>query len=220
MDKEMKVEVKKMIRTMSMRKKILSLCFIIIIAVLGVIFIQQKFFAPDNQPEIISESQLYKIVNVSELSTYQCVYNDIYTEKDSTDPSKILYHVAYKSKVKAGIDFTKIAITINDKTDEEKIVKITLPKVNITEVNVDINSLDFIWEDSDAETETVYADAYQKCVEDVTQKANSEHQIFDLAQENAEKMVKALVDPFIEQANSDDMTYRLEIISLTEEENK
>lgn len=217
---EQKKKERTKIEKKTITKRVILICCIAIAAFLTIFITKQKFFNQDQQPEIITESQLYKIVNVSELSTYQCVYNDICNVKDSTDKSKTLYHVSYEARVNAGIDFSNIKIKLENRTANEKAIKITIPQVGITDVNVDITSLDYMWEESDAETETVSEEAYRKCIEDVTKKANSEKQIYDLAQQNAENMIKALVKPFIEDVNSGDTKYSLEIESQTEEATK
>lgn len=206
--------------TLISKRGIILISCIALVAFLTIFITKDKFFNQNQQPEIITESQLYKIVNVSELSTYQCVYNDICNVKDSTDKNETLYHVSYEAKVNAGIDFSNIKIKLENRSANEKTIKITIPQVGITDVNVDITSLDYMWEESDAETETVSEEAYRKCIEDVTKKANSEKQIYDLAQQNAENMIKALVKPFIEEVNSGDTKYNLEIESLTEEATK
>lgn len=206
--------------TLISKRGIILISCIALVAFLTIFITKDKFFNQDQQPEIITESQLYKIVNVSELSTYQCVYNDICNVKDSTDKNETLYHVSYEAKVNAGIDFSNIKIKLENRSANEKTIKITIPQVGITDVNVDITSLDYMWEESDAETETVSEEAYRKCIEDVTKKANSEKQIYDLAQQNAENMIKALVKPFIEEVKSGDTKYNLEIESLTEEATK
>lgn len=83
-----------------------------------------------------------------------------------------------------------------------------LPEIKITDVNVDITSLDYIFENEKANTETVSEEAYKKCIEDVTSESNSEDAIYELAEQNARNIVEALISPFVEQLDSE---YRLEI---------
>lgn len=144
---------------------------LLIVIVLLFLVLRNNFPEKGNKAEIITESELYKIVNKSELSTYQCIYNDICTVKDK---DKKLYHCAYEARVNAGIDFSKINITIAKEEDAHWIVNVTIPKVSITDINVDIPSLDYIWEDSSANTDTVSAQAYKACINDVTEKTKSE----------------------------------------------
>lgn len=188
---------------------------VLVVIVLAFLVLKNNFPAKTNKAEIITESELYKIVNKSELSTYQCVYNDICTVNDK---DKKLYHCAYEARVNAGIDFSKVNIKIAKEEDANWVVNVTIPKVSITDINVDISSLDYIWEDSSANTDTVSAQAYKACINDVTEKTKSETKIYDLAQENAENMIEALIKPFIEEVNSPVAEYNLKISS--EGENK
>lgn len=156
-------------------------------------------------PEIISKSTLEDIINVSDLSTFEAVYNGIAKVTDEDNPEKINYYVSYDAKVKAGIDFEKVDITVNT---DEKIITVMLPKIKITDINVDITSLDYIFENEKTNTETVSEEAYKKCIEDVTNESNSEDAIYELAEQNARNIVEALVSPFVEQLDSE---YQLEI---------
>ena len=73
---------------------------------------------------------------------------------------------------------------------------------------MDIASLDYIFENSKANTETVSEEAYKKCIEDVTNDSSSEDAIYELAEQNAQNIVEALLSPFVEQLDSE---YQLEI---------
>lgn len=98
------------------------------------------------------------IINVSDLSTFEAVYNGIAKVTDEDNPEKVNYYVSYDAKVKAGIDFEKVDITVNT---DEKIITVMLPEIKITDVNVDITSLDYIFENEKANTETVSEEAYK-----------------------------------------------------------
>lgn len=158
-----------------------------------------------SEPEMISKSTLEKIINVSDLSTFETIYNGIAKVADADNPKKISYYVSYDAKVKAGVDFEKIDITVDA---DEKIITVTLPEVKITDINVDIASMDYIFENSKANTETVSEEAYKKCIEDVTNESSSEDAIYELAGQNAQNIVEALLSPFVEQLDSE---YQLEI---------
>ena len=92
--------------------------------------------------------------------------------------------------------------------EDEKIITVTLPEVKITDVNVDIASLDYIFMNKRANTETVSAQAYKKCIDDVTKESNSTTAIYELAKQNARNIVEALIKPFVEQL---DDKYELKI---------
>jgi len=175
------------------------------LAVVIIVLLAVSMSSKKSEPEIISKSTLEDIINVSDLSTFEAVYNGIAKVTDEDNPEKVNYYVSYDAKVKAGIDFEKVDITVNT---DEKIITVMLPEIKITDVNVDITSLDYIFENEKANTETVSEEAYKKCIEDVTSESNSEDAIYELAEQNARNIVEALISPFVEQLDSE---YRLEI---------
>ena len=183
-------------------KYIRLLCFIIV-AIIVFLFVKEKMFSRESKPEIISKSTLEKVIN--DLSTFEAIYNGIATVANEEKPENIDYYVSYEAKVKAGIDFEKVNLEVNE---DEKRITVTLPEVKITDVNVDIASLDYIFMNKRANTETVSAQAYKKCIEDVTNESNSTTAIYEFAKQNARNIVEALIKPFIEQLDSE---YELKI---------
>lgn len=178
--------------------------FIIVVACVAVIavvvIIAMSNATKEEEPEIITKSTLEKIINVSELSTYEAVYNGVAKVMNEEKPEKVDYYVSYEAKVKAGIDFEKVDIAVDN---EAKIITVTIPKVKINDVNVDVASLDYMFENDKANTETVSAQAYKKCKEDVTNESSTENAIYELAEQNAENMIEALVRPFVEQLDEE-----------------
>ena len=185
-------------------KYIRLLCFIIV-AIIVFLFVKEKMFSRESKPEIISKSTLEKVINVSDLSTFEAIYNGIASVANEEKPENIDYYVSYEAKVKAGIDFEKVDLEVNE---DERIITVTLPEVKITDVNVDIASLDYIFMNKRANTETVSAQAYKKCIDDVTKESNSTTAIYELAKQNARNIVEALIKPFVEQL---DDKYELKI---------
>lgn len=165
---------------------------IIVIAVLAVVFI--KIFKKEEPvKEVVTVSTLEKIVEVSDLSTFRVVYNGVALSEEK-------YYVSYEATVDAGIDFEKIEISVDNQT---KIVTINLPKAEILDTYVDIASLDYIFIDKKANNETVSEEAFKLCKYDVKHESENQEAIIDLAQQNAENVVKALVTPFVEQVDPD-----------------
>lgn len=181
---------------------VIGICLVIAVIVL---FIIPKIKKQKQGPEIISVTTLEKILNVSDLSTFEAVYNGIAKVHDDDSRIMVKYYVSYSSKITAGIDFEQLVISVDD---ENKIIHITLPEVKITDVIVDITSMDYIFNDLDANTATVSEEAYQACIEDATNESQAEEKIYELARQNAKNIVKALVNPFVEQLGTD---YKLEI---------
>lgn len=152
------------------------------------------------EPEISVSATLEKIVKTSDLSTFEAVYNGIATVMNEKKPDKVDFHVSYEAKVKAGIDVKQIEMSINE---EEKTIYITLPEITLGEPIVDISTLDYIFENEKANTEDVSAIAYKACIADVKKESDKEDAIFELAKENAQNIVKALVIPFAVQLDSE-----------------
>ena len=180
-----------------MKKKKL---FIIILAVLIVIGIAgTAVFTGGShkkrEAEILTTSTLEKIINVSELSTFEAVYNGIAVVKNPEMEEQIDYYVTYKAKVQAGIDFEKVEVS---KDDEKKQILVKIPEIELGEPMVDIASMDYIFENKKANTETVSEEAYKACIQDARQESEKEEAIVTLAKQNAQNIIKALIQPFIE----------------------
>ncbi len=155
--------------------------------------------------QVITVSTLEKVINVSELSTFTAVYNGIAQVMNPENTEKTDYYVSYEAQVNAGFDFEKIRIEVDDAS---KFITIVVPKIYITDINVDISSLDFIFYNSKANGSTVTQEAFKACEADVQAEAAQNQAILELAQQNAVNVVKALVSPFVEQLYAD---YQLQV---------
>lgn len=154
----------------------------------------------DGSEKVLTKQTLMKIVNVSELSTSTSIYNGVAKVMNEKKPEKVDYYVSYEAKVAAGIDFDKIEITVDP--DEKKIV-IKLPEAKITNIDVDIASMDFIFVDKRANKSTVTETALKACEADVDAESREQSAILDLAQQNAVNVATALVKPFVEQLDEE-----------------
>ena len=187
------------------RKKIRKRTVIVNVFCIAVVVILISIFAvagtgKKKETQIITKSNLEKIINVSDLSTLEAVYNGVAKVPNEENPDEIDYYVSYDAKVKAGINFNEIKIDVDN---EKKAITVTLPEIKINDVNVDITSLDYIFLNNKANTETVSEQAYKKCIDDVTNETNTEDQIYKLAKENAENIIEALIKPFVNQLDSE-----------------
>jgi len=183
------------------RARMIFLGVLLLIALIGGVFIGPKVLGEDkNKAEIITVSTLEKIVAKSELSTFQAVYNGIAEVMNEKKPEKTDYHVSYKAKVKVGFDLNKVKI---DKDEESKIITIDIPKIAINDITVDMESLDYIFQNDKANVSAVSVQAYNACIEDVTNESYKETAIYELAEQNAEKIMKALISPFIDQLDAE-----------------
>ncbi len=148
------------------------------------------------QPEIITVERLEKLINVSELSTFKAVYNGVAKVMSKDDPTETDYYVSYDSTVSAGMDFEKINIAVDS---AQKRVIIDMPEVYITEINVDISSMDYIFINDKANASSVSGEAFKACEADVSEESGLRPEIIELAEKNAENILTALVKPIVEQ---------------------
>ena len=199
------MEEKERPRTKRIKFKHIAVLFIIIAIIVTALMIKIKIFNKKSEPTIISKATLEKVINVSDLSTFEAIYNGVAAVENEEKPENIDYYVSYEAKVKAGIDFELVEVEVNE---TDKVITVTLPEVKITDVDVDIASMDYIFMNNKANTETVSAQAYKKCIKDVTKESNSTDEIYESARQNARNIVEALISPFVEQLDSE---YKLEI---------
>ena len=176
---------------------------VIIGAMVSLIVITNK----KESQNIISTATLQKIINISELSTFQVVYNGVAEVNNKKDKDEVDYYVSYMSKVNAGINFEEVKI---NKDEDAKKITLTLPEVEIMDINVDITSLDYFFYNKKANDETVSEEAYKACIEDVNKEVLEKKDIYELAEDNAKNIIKALINPFLGSLDED---YELEINS-------
>ena len=157
-------------------------------------------------PEIITQARIENIIDVNRLSTFEAIYNGIASVQNPKKPEETDYHVSYEATVKAGINFEDVEINVDN---EKKIINISLPPVEINDINVDITSFDYIFINEDANTSTVSEQAYKKCIEDVENESGSEKEIYTIAEENAKNIIEALIVPFVQQLDNE---YKIEIV--------
>ncbi len=181
-------------------KLIISFLFIILLIVTGIFIKSRLFDEHKNKKEILSVTTLEKIIHISELSTFQAVYNGIAQVMNEKKPDQVDYYVSYEAKVNAGIDFKNVTITMDEAI---KRITVTLPEIEITDINVDIASLDYIFVNNKANKSTVSEQAYKACIADVTEESDTEAAIFELAEQNTKNIMRALISPFLEQLDTD-----------------
>ena len=193
-------KMEKTTRTKGKSNKIILAIVAAFIVVVGVLALPTIFGRARSEPEVITVSTLEKIINVSELSTFTAVYNGIAQVMNEEKPEETDYYVSYEAKVDAGIDFEKIEISVDS---EAKVINIDVPEVYITDVNVNISSLDFIFYNKKANTSTITREAFKVCEDDVQRECQQQEAIFDLARQNAKNVLTALTRPIIEQLDSE-----------------
>lgn len=153
----------------------------------------------DGKLTTISESSLQKIIEINELSTVDYTYNATVT-KTKDDSSEIMYHVAYEGTVTAGIDFHEIDFDLNE---DEKIITITIPEIEIHNISVNMGTMDYIFTKDKYETETISQEAYKLCKADLKKRIEDEELLKNTAKENAISSVEALFKPWIETVDKE-----------------
>lgn len=176
---------------------------IVVVVIILFLFLPKQ--TNDNSIEVITVQTLEKIINVSELSTFTAVYNGVAEVKNEKTPDKIEYYVSYNAQVKAGIDIEKIDISLDDTS---MVIRVKLPDVHITDIIVDISSMDFIFYNKKADTATISSTAYRACEDDVKNESENQVEIIELAHQNAVNIITALISPIIEQM---DIGYTLHV---------
>lgn len=176
---------------------------IVVVVIILFLFLPKQ--TNDNSIEVITVQTLEKIINVSELSTFTAVYNGVAEVKNEKTPDKIEYYVSYNAQVKAGIDIEKIDISLDDTS---MVIRVKLPDVHITDIIVDISSMDFIFYNKKADTATISSTAYRASEDDVKNESENQVEILELAHQNAVNIITALISPIIEQM---DIGYTLHV---------
>ena len=193
----------------SLKSKIIIavVIFIVIIAIILSIGLSiENFNREHRKADIYIKASLEKIVNVSELSSYEVKYEGIAKVVNEKNSDKVDFYVAYEAVVKAGVDIEKINMSLDKK---ENIVYIELPDVIITSSDIDENTLDFMFIKNKYNDETALPRAISACNADIKTEINSKDVLKKLAEENAKNIVKAFISPFLEQLDEE---YSIEFI--------
>lgn len=177
-------------------KIIFALAVVIVLIVAGWLI---SITGEEGKLTTISESSLQKIIEINELSTVDYTYNAT-VSKTKPDSTEIMYHVAYEGTVTAGIDFHEIAFDLNE---EEKIVTITIPEVEIHNISVNMGTMDYIFTKDKYDTETISQEAYKLCKADLKKRIEDEELLKKTAKENAISSVEALFKPWIETVDKE-----------------
>ena len=175
-----------------------ALILILIIAFAGLML----FKKPVDDSKTLTVSNVVEIINIEELSTFTTTYKGIATVYDVAKIdlfTNVKYYVAYEAKVNVGIDLSKVTISLNDETKE---LLIKLPAVQINNIDVDMNSMDFMFQKDKYDKSGVSREAYSACNDDVHNEASTQEAIFELAYQNAVNIITALVRPVVSQIDA------------------
>lgn len=167
-----------------------------VIVLLCVFIIGRKSTEPvDPEPVIITQSVLQEIIETSSISTFESVYNGIAQVYNEKKPLEIDYYVSYEATVKVGFDLSEMTLSVDT---ENKTVTVELPPMEITQITVDIASLDFIFINDKVNKSSVSAKAFEECKADADRACRYQPALYELGSNNAKKCMEALIKPFVE----------------------
>ena len=148
------------------------------------------------EPQVLTVSTLTDMIPVSDLSTVTSTYNGVAQVMNEKNPDKLDYYVAYEAQAQAGVNFNELQPEIDEAS---KTVTIRVPAAHFMDANVDVSSLDFMFNNKKGDTSGVTERAYKACQEDAERECSSSEAILKLARENAVNAVEALTRPLVEQ---------------------
>lgn len=170
------------------------------------------FHNKEGEVTTVTESELTDVVKEHNLYTAEYPYNSYVTVCD--DDGNTEYYVAYNGTVKAGLDVNGIDISLDE---ENSRITIRLPQVSVMDVTVDSASLDYIFMSDKYNSETVSSEAFTAASSDLRTKADQDTEITEVATDNAKKIVRGLVEPWVNQV-SPDKTYDVQVLAYGEKQ--
>lgn len=144
---------------------------------------------------IVSESSLTELLEISELSTLSYKYSavaSVYEDEEDRKEDDVYDYAKYDSTIKLGIDFSKIKVKVDE---EKKDITMTLPPIEVMDVIVDQNTMEYF--DTSGTDEDFVLLAKQACKDDAVQNANST-ELVDAAKKNTEDTIKSLIAPVLD----------------------
>lgn len=194
-------------------KWIIILAVVVIMVVVGYKLAKQLGWfglKPKVETTILTSSQLEQVLQIDDLSVCAITYNGVAEVPQKKHPNKVAYYVSYEAVAKASLNMGDIKVRIDDNAGEgqPKKIIVTLPKIQVKEINVDMGSLEYMFVKKSANTADVSEEAYAACIADAGEECRENEELLRMARENAENAVKALTNPIIE---SQDESYELVI---------
>ena len=156
-------------------------------------FYDEAIIGSEGKVESYAIPDLSEIISISELQTLSYHYNAI--NKVRID-HKIRYYVAYEGIIQLGINFDEVEITFDE---DNHIINVHLPRVQVTNAEVVAASLDYIFVDESYNNESVFKQAYSLCHDDLMLQASRDQKLATLAKTNTESEMRALIQPFLEE---------------------
>lgn len=154
---------------------------------------------------VVSAPDLEKVIKESKISTFTAVYNGIAEVPDAENPDEISYYVRYEARVRAGFDLNDLKLDTDGTT-----ILVTIPSITLDTPNVDIGSLDRMNVTKTDKLSELNGEEYRICEADAADEASKKDAIIDLAEENAENVIRGLMQPFLDGINYADVEFTKE----------
>lgn len=162
---------------------------------------------PSNQTtrrQALTLSALEGAVRTGQLSAFSTVYNGVARLDGASSPEEPR-PVSYEARVEAALDPSQVSFQIDQ---EDKTVYMTLPALQITQVQVDESSVDVLASGEEALSALLLRAALQACQADAHAASRQEHAAYAQAEQKARSLLTALVAPVLQEL---DEGYRLEV---------
>ena len=136
---------------------------IVVLAAAVAVLVAQRVNEHRNKPEpqVLTVSTLTDMIPVSDLSTVTSTYNGVAQVMNEKNPDKLDYYVAYEAQAQAGVNFNELQSEIDEAS---KTVTIRIPAAHFMDANVDVSSLDFMFNNKKADTSGVTGRDYNACL--------------------------------------------------------
>ena len=185
-------------------KKIFIGAIILIVVIAGGLLLKSNapnimgYFVEKKETTYSSMIVLEKVQSINELSTIDYMYNAIASVPDE-DKKNDKYYIKYKGEVTAGIDLEKMTEKSIIIDDENKTLTVLLPEVEIQDVEVNPESLEFIFTKEKYDTEGIFDEAYNACKNNLKEQIKNDMELHEMARGNAETAVMALLSPLVKE---------------------
>ena len=194
-------------------KWVIMLAVVVIVVIVGYkLACQLGWFGlkPKVETRILTSSQLEEVLQIDDLSVCSITYNGVAEVPQKKHPNKVAYYVSYEAIAKASLNMEDIKVQIDDNVGEgqPKKIIVTLPQIQVKEINVDMGTMEYMFIKKSANTADVSEEAYAACIADAGEECRGNEELLRMARENAEDLVKALTNPIIE---NQDESYNLVI---------
>lgn len=184
-------------------KWVIMLAIVVIVVIVGYkLACQLGWFGlkPKVETTILTSSQLEEVLQIDDLSVCSITYNGVAEVPQKKHPNKVAYYVSYEAIAKASLNMEDIKVQIDDNVGEgqPKKIIVTLPQIQVKEINVDMGTMEYMFIKKSANTADVSEEAYAACIADAGEECRGNEELLRMARENAEDLVKALTNPIIE----------------------